>query len=149
MKRHPNHVAIERLKDAYAIIDGIPPERIHLDMFQQFNNDNQYAHDVTEIKCGTICCAGGWLALHPKVRKWGITADDTGCPVLARNPDEFANSYKDSYKVLATVFKIDYYDAEALFRPRRWALDGSLRSEKQLWLDRCLDLIGRLERGQA
>jgi hypothetical protein len=145
MKRHPNHIAIERLKDAYAIIDGIPAERIHLDMFQYNYVGNGYAHDVTAIKCGTICCAGGWLALHPKVRKWGITADDAGCPVLARNPDDPVNSYK----VLATVFKIDYYDAEALFRPRRWALDGSLRSEKQLWLDRCLDLITRLQLGQA
>ena len=58
----PNY---ELLKDAYQIIDGIPDHLVYLDNIVSRKGDN--------LTCGTVCCAAGWLAHHPKFKKLGLS----------------------------------------------------------------------------
>jgi hypothetical protein len=51
------------LKDAYAIIDGIPDGVF--DLHQIARQNAQLHHKNLNLYCGTIACAAGWLALHP------------------------------------------------------------------------------------
>lgn len=56
MHEKPNY---ELLKDAYAVIAGIPNDQFRLHYI--------FTHKPTEDPsyCGTIGCAMGWLSLHP------------------------------------------------------------------------------------
>jgi len=55
----------ELLKDAYAIIDGIPSKAIDLDSIRE-------ARGAT-LSCGTIACGMGWLGEHPKFKQLGLS----------------------------------------------------------------------------
>ncbi|MCY1299881.1 hypothetical protein D9M69_493940 [compost metagenome] len=48
----------ERLREAYAIIDGIPDKA--------FDLDDVITKSDGDLQCGTIACAAGWLMIHPK-----------------------------------------------------------------------------------
>lgn len=163
---------IELLKDAYAIIDGIPDDRFHLDYWQDATGE--VAYTAQAIGCGTIACAGGWLALHPTFQQVGIRPNGLGAPVL--------DGEKSGVETLAKVFEISYEDGVSLFAAPNmqvnlcpydsdfWATHGfhshpvsdmfdlSLRApersrrreeqnalHKQLWLYRCKRLIAKLE----
>jgi hypothetical protein len=52
---------IELLKEAYAIIDGIPE--------QAFDLEKIITDGGTSVGCGTVACAAGWLSIHPKFGK--------------------------------------------------------------------------------
>src|SRR5690606_37240816 len=60
-KKTPNY---ELLKEAYSIIDGIPGKLIDLDHIVKQKGER--------LDCGTICCAAGWLAHHPKFQALGL-----------------------------------------------------------------------------
>ncbi|MPQ56376.1 hypothetical protein [Duganella sp. FT27W] len=55
-----NKPNFELLKDAYAIIYGIPAEVIDLDSIIKSRGDS--------LSCGTVACAFGWLGMHPKFK---------------------------------------------------------------------------------
>lgn len=57
----PNY---ELLKDAYAILGGIPDKAINLDYIRQKQGRT--------LSCGTISCGIGWLASHPTFKKMGL-----------------------------------------------------------------------------
>lgn len=111
------------LQEAADIIGAIPKKQLDLDSW--VDEDTIDADPGScELKkknanCGTIACAGGWLALTPKFRRLGLK--------LVK--DEFYNHYslyhvnKDGvktygYEGLAKVFGITEYDASALFSSR-------------------------------
>lgn len=50
-------INFERLKDAYAVIDGIPESAFYLDSVLRESNG--------DLGCGTIACAAGWLMIYP------------------------------------------------------------------------------------
>lgn len=54
------------LRDAAAIIDGIPPMNFRLSGWYKDRDK------APEANCGTIACALGWLALHPKFQALGL-----------------------------------------------------------------------------
>lgn len=57
-------IQVELLKDAYAIIGGIPDQLINL--------ENIRSHVGPSLDCGTICCGIGWLAQHPQFNALGL-----------------------------------------------------------------------------
>lgn len=107
---------LELLKDAYAIIDGIP---------DKFFNLNTWVEDACELGgggCGTIACAGGWLAMHPKFNELGLKFKWTRGQ--GRGNNERYMTYKgfpeapgaeDNHEVLARVFGITRHQSHNLF----------------------------------
>jgi hypothetical protein len=57
----PNY---ELLRQAYAILDGIPQQAIDL--------DHVIKERGSSLKCGTIACGIGWLSMHPKFNSMGL-----------------------------------------------------------------------------
>lgn len=134
---------VELFKDAIAIIEGIPADRLDLEGWQHNLNDfnPKTVRKPHKITCGTIACAGGWLALNPVMRRHGLRADKEGAPVLKNGTQE---ERRDSYLALATLFDISEIEAENLFTYRKeeghWK-----RSDKQVWLKRAYKLLAKYE----
>lgn len=122
------------LRDAYAIIDGIPEERFNL------QNWRSYESGLTD--CGTIACAAGWLTMHPDMQALGL-ATRGQCHSPAFNG-------VGSYDALARFFGIDNDAAAGLFRTRSYDGRDTLDppkaadlSDKQLWLARVREFLRR------
>lgn len=83
-------VHIERLRALYAMIAGIPKERIELETWRSRvvkPNDPDWSKEVTNKDllaqdCGTLACAVGWACAHPEFQKQGLRWD--GGPVYRR-----------------------------------------------------------------
>ena len=80
-------VHIERLRALYAMIAGIPEERIELETWRARPikpHDPDWSKEVTNKDllsqdCGTLACAVGWACAHPEFQKQGLGWD--GSPV--------------------------------------------------------------------
>ena len=83
-------VHIERLRALYAMVAGIPEERIELETWRSRivkPYDPNWSKEVTNKDllsqdCGTLACAVGWACAHPEFQKqglrwvaWGITGN--------------------------------------------------------------------------
>ncbi|MDQ7981911.1 hypothetical protein QYH69_32325 [Paraburkholderia sp. SARCC-3016] len=119
------------LRDAYAIIAGIPESRFDLCLWRSGGN--------TANECGTIACAGGWLAMHPKFHALGLQAGEDGMPRTkgARN-----------YGALAEVLGIDRMDAQQLFCSATFHSslnppNADLLSDKERWLARVRNFLAK------
>jgi hypothetical protein len=131
MSTRPN---FERLRDAFAILDGLPEEAIKLWTWREKGR---------KPECGTIACAAGWLAMHPAMNALGLTTLNQydGTPKLA-----------ESYSGMTAmrVFFDLSMDEATIFEGRRhgykdWELHGGgvlhLLTDKQLWKRRALRLF--------
>lgn len=115
----------ELIKDAYAIIDGIPETAIDLDRLVSRRGET--------LEYGTVCSPAGWLAQHPRFVELGLSlADDDSRLVLTGEPpiDEAPAA------ILARLFGLEPGDAEHLFGNRNTFTlgDDSGLSDKRLWL---------------
>ena len=129
MDTSPN---FELLKDAYAIIDGIPETAIDLDRLVSARGET--------LEYGTICSPAGWLAQHPRFNELGLTlADDDSGLLLSGEPAIGASPAA----ALASVFGLQAGDAEHLFADRRaYTLgDDSGLSDKRLWQREVRDFL--------
>jgi hypothetical protein len=121
VEQKPN---FELLKDAYAIISGIPDDNFRLSTWFWLNNGKS---------CGTIACAGGWLALHPDMQERGLGVNPrTDFPTF--DGDE-------GYSALGKFFGVGDDDATRLFSGRHTYDRGLVRprvymSDKKLFLAR-------------
>lgn len=117
--------AFELLKDAYAIIDGVPETAIALDKLQTARGES--------LASGTICSPAGWLAQHPRFTALGLSLSPDGSHLLLHG-EPVANL--SPAQVMARVFALDQVDAERLFGDRNtYTLgDDSGLSDKRLWL---------------
>ena len=67
---------IENLRMAYAIMAGIPAERINLGVYRA--NDNGFVggaskDDARFVRtCGSAGCVAGWLSAHPYFKSQGL-----------------------------------------------------------------------------
>lgn len=128
----------ELLKDAYAIIDGIPETAIALDRLQTAKGES--------LDKGTICSPAGWLAQQPKFRELGLWLSEDGTQ-LVLNGEE---SDKESpAPIMARLFSLEQSDADRLFADRyTYTLgDDSGLSDKRLWLREVREFLK--EHGQA
>lgn len=113
----------ELLKDAYAIIDGIPETAIDLESLCSARG--------ASLEHGTVCSPAGWLARHPDFNALGLApSDDDGSLVFKGEAEG-----KTVAEVMAQVFRLPPSDAEHLFGNRdTYTLgDDSGLSDKRLW----------------
>jgi hypothetical protein len=110
----------ELLRQAYAIIDGIPDDRFNL-----------------VRSCGTIACAGGWLCMHPTFIALGLRAmfGSNGAPEFV---DEQTGDYTVAFAALGKALGLTFEQAFQLFTCRGDAYfdrhnDIYSLSDKQLW----------------
>lgn len=115
----------ELLKDAYAIIDGIPETAIDLDRLQTAKGP--------ALDKGTICSPAGWLAQHPKFMELGLSLSEDGKHLGLHGQPAEAGAEAD---LLAQVFGLHPSEAQHLFSTRETCLPGddSGLSDKRLWL---------------
>jgi len=138
MEMQPN---FELIKDAYAIIDGIPETAIALGKLQTARGES--------LGRGTICSPAGWLAQHPKFIEQGLTLSEDGERLLLQDEPAASGS---SVEVLAKVFGLPLSDVEHLFSERAtYTLgDDSGLSDKRLWQREVRDFLkrhGQLDEG--
>lgn len=114
----------ELLKDGYAIVGGIPDDKIDL----AFVLDER----GPTLDCGTICCAAGWLALHPRFQKLGVGLNKLGEMTINGHWSTYAH-------VMSSIFNIPYRTAEELFGRRTVSESRNANrtlTDKQVWLAR-------------
>lgn len=129
MKTGPD---FELLKDAYAIIDGIPETAINLDALQTARGET--------LDKGTICSPAGWLAQHPKFMELGLALSHDGNQLqLHQQPAEPG----DEAQLMVQIFGLTQTEAEHLFGNRNtYSLgDDSGLSDKRLWLREIRDFL--------
>jgi hypothetical protein len=122
----------ELLKDAYAIIDGIPETAIDLDELVSARGET--------LEHGTVCSPAGWLAQHPRFMALGLSlvGDDSKLLLDGEPPVE-----ESTAAILGKVFGLQLADAEHLFSDRNtYTLgDDSGLSDKRLWLREVRDFL--------
>lgn len=132
---------IERLREAYAIIDGVPEDRMNLnDVASNFEGG-----DPTDIHhCGTVGCAIGLLAMHPYFQALGL--------YLERDESAIEYGYsmtkagtKGYVRVGMEIFDLDYDEAHDLFRPSRDWERAAYGSDKAIWLARVRKFLAEQE----
>lgn len=99
----------DRLDKLFTFLLELPEEQF--DFAQWARNP-----DEEESKCGTICCAGGWMpAVDPEHWVWkpGIAGDWALTPLLVESQSPAHNVTGQ----LAEYFDFDIDTAEALFMP--------------------------------
>lgn len=121
----------ELLRDAFAILDGIPDSAIDLWTWRQKGH---------EAACGTIACAAGWLAMHPSMNERGLRARSS----FDGTPETESAS---GFSALREFFRLDF-DSQNIFEGKGFGykdreLGGRIDdlSEKQLWKRRVLRLF--------
>lgn len=125
----------ELLRDAYAILGGIPTEVVDLDRIE--------TRAAGGIGCGTIACGIGWLAHHPQFQELGLQPES--------NIDVGQIAYKVAFKGKAVdydeagmkVFNLTRSEAEDLFGPVAdpWGRDRPRKIHKNILLNRIKKLL--------
>lgn len=116
---------IRLLQDACAILEGVPDNLVSLSQWR--------LSEGASLSEGTVCCAAGWLTLHPQFVARGLTFDKGGRPSFGL--------YR-GYAALAALFRIDTDVAYALFSPRDPKV-WSPQSDKAVWLNRVRAYLAR------
>jgi hypothetical protein len=130
---------VELLDRAIDIIAGLAEEQVDLSAWR-----SGCFESAQEVTCGTICCAGGWLALNPEMQALGLTHDDNGSPML---------DGCSGYSALAQLFDLSYGEGFKLFKyvshyDAQWMATDAL-SDKEIWLNRARLLRDDRARFQA
>lgn len=140
MERTPNY---ELLKDAYAVLAGIPESQIQLDTVITKLGTGKHK------QCGTIACGIGWLSLHPSFKKL-LRPEISQSTCIFWKPVGGGN-----YRTLlignaaAAVFGVSYADGLALFNDSRAITDQPVVAMLKMRLNRKPTqkevLLGRIE----
>lgn len=124
--KKPNY---ELLKQAYAIIDGIPEKAFDLELVIKKGGNKR------ELKCGTIACAAGWLSLHPTFMK------ENGLEAVRKRKNGFSyvtwknktDQIWDYTIAMAEFFNLSFEKTNNLFCPSN---ESDVISDKQVWKTR-------------
>ena len=96
----------ELLRQAAAVVDGIPTDDVWLGMWFDDENGDRPG-------CGLIACAGGWIALSPFGESLGLCSINFGKSIVLRQ-----NVFLNSIDSLAVALRLKIKDAEELFAER-------------------------------
>lgn len=127
----PNY---ELLKDAYAIIDGIPESAFNLRRWRTAEGES--------LECGTICCAAGWLAQHPDMVAKGLSLEEGRFAALAVP----TLGGVIGFGAMSILFGIERNEADAIFsdrcfggryQPENWAE----LTDKEIWKARVRNFL--------
>lgn len=123
----------ELLKDAFAIIDGIPDELIAFGPPRRLKG--------ISLDNGTVCSPEGWLAQHPAFIERGLALSSDGMAVLFKGEGYFKLS--QAYP-MAQVFGIPLDEANRLFGilSDRSQSEGRVLTDKEIWQQRMREYLG-------
>lgn len=129
METNPNY---ELLKQAYAIIDGIPETAIAF--------GSPRTKEGATLAEGTVCSPEGWLALHPTFNALGLAMSADGKELRFHGEADPNGSAASS---MAKAFGLPLEDAAQLFGDRQMftAGDDSGLSDKRLWQRRIREYL--------
>lgn len=132
---------VTRFKRAIEIIEETPDAQVKLTFWQQsYDKGCGYIRSKEEATCGTIACAGGWLALHPDMQEQGLVSGFGGQPEFHSGGSKLALSFR----ALELFFDILDIQADFLFRSREdYEESGEMTglTDKQVWLHRAQRLL--------
>ena len=74
----------EQKRDAYAILQGVPANRMTPSLGSIFNKQKPDVH-----ACGTLACGAGWLSLHPSMKDKIHSISEVAYGLLLYNVDLF------------------------------------------------------------
>ena len=132
-----------RFKQAIAIIEEIPYTQLKLDYWQDNRMECQAIRSSSQVTCGTIACAAGWLALSPEMQEEGLMVGHRGAPMYLYQGIQTSNFY-----ALQLFFDIRDVDADSLFGSRSsYECLGSFAklTDKEIWLWRAKQFLARYE----
>lgn len=118
----------ELLKDAFAIIGGIPPEAVTLDWTRN--------KDGAALDNGTVYHPALWLSLHPAFQERGLTVSEKGKQLLYHGEAAPDGKYSE---VLAQLFGLPVVEVVNLFVERGAHMGEEQKihhTDKDIWLDR-------------
>lgn len=123
----------ELLREAYAIIDGIPDELIAFGPPRRLKGPS--------LDNGTVCSPEGWLAQHPAFIERGLALSGDGMAVLFKGEGYFKLS--QAYP-MAQVFGIPLDEASRLFGlvSERSRIEGRVLTDKEVWQQRMREYLG-------
>ncbi len=134
-------IKFELLREACAIIDGIPAR--HLDL-KLVVNEQALARKF-DRSCGALGCSIGWITLHPEFQRRFRVSPMDGWSISIRG-----RSHQTYTDVANVMFGLDYEEARSLFAPRNCSsLDapGSKASDKAMFKNRVRKFFA--QHGQA
>lgn len=122
-------IQFEKLKQAYAVIDGIPEKNFDLDAW--YTETDSKPGKKIKPTCGTIACAAGWLAIHPEFMSKDYRSEATenrywSAGVIRSR----SNAWVGGIDYVERTFGLTWEDADALFCPA-----GDSRYESDLTID--------------
>jgi len=129
-----------RLKDAYALIDGIPDAQVTLERWCDEDGD-------IETTVNTLACVQVWLIRHPDFQVPGFQlaqSNQDAATYVARDKDlaeNFESCAADEY--LRQLLGFDWRELNDLFGPRgtsQFDIDESI-SDKQAWQRRVREFL--------
>lgn len=115
MSDTPNY---DLLKDAYAIIGGIPAEAITLDWNR--------SKEGTSLTDGTVFHPARWLTMHPSFQELGLSVSENGKYILYKGQSFAGGAYSES---LAQVFGLSVGDVVGMFAERGTQMGESNRDD--------------------
>lgn len=137
-----HRINFELLKDAYAILGGIPEAAYNLDSFVTKSGESK--------SCGTVACGMGWLAMHPQFRALGLGLTELYSnerPALAMSMPTYKGRDVPYTKVAGRIFGVSEMEARGLFSGRTYTDrhhgDNKHRTDKQVLLNRIMRLLDK------
>lgn len=140
---------IKLLQEAADIVSAIPKKQFNLDVWvdsKTVSKPNSDEVKPANTTCGTIACAGGWLALTPKFNRKGLKLLKLEYDSSHSLYHVDKNGHKAyGYKGLGAVFDITEYEAMQLFASRNHGIydseilkmdDRSRMSDRRLFKER-------------
>jgi hypothetical protein len=118
----------ELLKDAFAIIAGIPPDAVTLDWTKN--------KDGASLEKGSVYHPARWLSLHPSFQERGLSASENGKQLRYNGVEGTEGVYSEA---LAKVFALPIQDVINLFVERGAHMGEEQKlhyTDKDIWLDR-------------
>lgn len=122
--KQPNY---ELLKDAYAILGGIPEDQINMNMI--------VSRQSGKHNCGSIACGIGWLAMHPAFNEMGLSYERPRGLTYTTNGKAETIHYAQA---ASNIFGITYEEARNIFEP---AGDAWFVNHKHILLNRIMTLL--------
>jgi hypothetical protein len=125
---------IELFDKAVAFIASRSDDQLRLSEWQDTGIGRMFVSSSSEVNCGTIACAAGWLAINPEFEELGVEVCGSGAP-------KFEN--ETAYRAMARLFGLPYAVAVGLFYIRGFddyekfgekAMEHM--TDRQLWLSR-------------
>ena len=166
MSRAAN-VGVERLRELYAMMCGVPDDRVRLRYWREDTGVRYLREDTSGFfvgneklvhNCGTTGCAVGWACAYPKFQEQGLNWMGSA-PTFSKRKSQFGG-----WGAVCTFFGIDIDIASYLFSCERYEypdLEGTRdgarsrfersKSEKRLVLARIrfhLLQIGAITKGR-